>query len=210
MKTYSTNLYIIGAGGHARVIMASAMRLGREGFFISKEATADLRSLPEGDFLTKYAAGELNGSVICGVGSVGASSVRGQIMASYIAAKCIFASIIDPSATISEDVVIGEGTYVSQGAQIVAGAMIGRHCILNTGSIVDHDCKIGDETHIAPGAVVLGGVTLGVGVLIGAGAVIRQGLSIGDGVVIGAGAVVTRSIENSESMWFGVPARQVF
>lgn len=202
------DLYIVGDGGHARVVSASAKSLGWRTFFISKESGARMPSVSEEDFFAAQAARQFSSEVICGVGHVGNPLVRGQIISEYSAREFVFTSVVDPNAVVATDVVVGSGTFIAQCANVVSGSNVGRHCILNTGCIVDHDANIGDETHIAPGAIVLGGVNIGFRVLVGAGAVIRQGLSIADDVIIGAGAVVTRSIEESGSIWLGAPARQ--
>ena len=50
-----------------------------------------------------------------------------------------FGNAFHPSAIISEEVEIKEGTVVMQGAIIQSGVHIGRHCIINTGASVDHE-----------------------------------------------------------------------
>lgn len=52
--------------------------------------------------------------------------------------------ILDPSAIISSDVQIGEGTFVGKNAIINAGVKIGKMAIINTQSLVEHECIVSD------------------------------------------------------------------
>lgn len=116
-----------------------------------------------------------------------------------------FSTIIDPSAILANDVVVGPGTVIMPLSVINPSANIGKHCIINTGVIVEHDCLIGDYSHISPGAVLTGGVKIGQLVHIGANATILPGITIGDNVTIGAGSVVTKNVEANKVM-VGNPA----
>ena len=61
------------------------------------------------------------------------------------------------------------------GAVVNAGAVVGRNCIINSQSLMEHDATIGDHCHVATAAVVNGGVRIGAGTFIGSKACIRQG-----------------------------------
>ena len=80
-----------------------------------------------------------------------------------------FIALVHPRAYVAGPNRIGDGTVVMAGAVIQAGAVIGKHCIINTGATVDHDCVIGDYVHIAPGAHLCGHVEVGEGALVGVG-----------------------------------------
>lgn len=86
------------------------------------------------------------------------------------------------------------------------GARVGCGVIVNTGAQVDHDCAIGDFVHLGPGSVLCGGVTVGPLSLVGAGANVAPGVSIGGGVVVGVGAAVIRAVADG-AVVVGVPAR---
>lgn len=73
-------------------------------------------------------------------------------------------------------------------------ASIGNHCIINTGSIVEHDCVLSDFVHISPKAALAGNVFVGEGTQIGIGAAVIQGIKIGKWVTVGAGAVIIKDI----------------
>jgi acetyltransferase EpsM len=85
-------------------------------------------------------------------------------------------------------------------------ATIGENVILNTAASVDHDCVVADGAHIAPGVHLGGGVHIGRGAWVGIGATVRDHVTIGDECVIGAGAVVLQDIP-ARVVAYGVPAR---
>ncbi|MDE6577295.1 MAG: NeuD/PglB/VioB family sugar acetyltransferase [Muribaculaceae bacterium] len=117
-----------------------------------------------------------------------------------------FATIISPTALVSRNSVIGEGSAVLSGA-IVNRAVLGRHVVINTGAIIEHDCHIADNSFIGPGAVVGGGVSIGENCFIGLGARLRNGIKIASGVTVGMGAVVTRSL-TEPGIYYGFPLRR--
>ena len=88
------------------------------------------------------------------------------------------------------------------------GAVIGEHCIVNTGSIVEHDNQIENYVHISVGAKLAGTVTIGENTWVGIGAVVINNLTVCGDCMIGAGAVVVRNITESGT-YVGVPARKM-
>lgn len=99
-----------------------------------------------------------------------------------------------PSAVVSPNTLIGDGTVVMANASVNSEANIGKHCIVNTGAVVEHEVELGDFVHISPNASIAGNVTIGEGTQIGIGACVIQGLHIGKWAVIGAGAVIIENI----------------
>lgn len=104
-----------------------------------------------------------------------------------------FASIVAQSAIVTRNSEIGDGCAVMNNA-VVNRARLGRHVVVNTGSIVEHDCVIGSNSFIGPGAVLGGAVSVGEDCFIGLGARIKNGISIASGITVGMGAVVTRDL----------------
>ena len=93
-------------------------------------------------------------------------------------------------------------------ACINTSAKIGRHCIINTASIVEHDNQIGDYVHLSPNVTCCGTVTIGELTHIGAGATIKNNINITDECIIGAGAVVVKDIQE-KGTYVGVPAQKM-
>jgi sugar O-acyltransferase (sialic acid O-acetyltransferase NeuD family) len=94
--------------------------------------------------------------------------------------------LISSHAVVSRHAQLGPGTTVGHGVIVNATAVVGAHCILNSGALIEHDVQIGDHCHISTGALVNGGVRVGSGSFIGSGAMIREGLQLPEQTVIGA------------------------
>lgn len=75
--------------------------------------------------------------------------------------------MIHPTAEVSPEAQIGEGTRIWHQAQVREGARIGRECIIGKGVYIDRDVVIGDRVKIQNGASIYHGVTLEDGVFIG-------------------------------------------
>ncbi len=117
-----------------------------------------------------------------------------------------FATLIHTKSHCAYGVKIGDGTVVMPGSLINTDSNIGRNCIINSNSSIDHDCVIGDHSHICPGVVLAGNVKIGKNCWIGLGTKIIQNCNIGDNVFVAAGAVVTKDIK-SNSFVKGIPAK---
>lgn len=189
-------MYLYGASGHAKVVIdiinASGIKI--DGMFDDDNAINELMSIPVGH----HWSGE---SPI--VVSIGNNLVRKQIVQKL---QCDFAKVIHPSAVISPNASIGDGTVVMQGAVVQSCAQVGEHCILNTGVTIDHECVINDFVHISPQATLCGNVHVGEGAWIGASAVIIPGVKIGRWCTIGAGSVVVNDMPDG-AVAYGNPCR---
>ena len=93
-------------------------------------------------------------------------------------------------------------------AVINASADIGKHCIINTGAVIEHDNVIEDYVHVSPHATLCGTVHVGKLTHIGAGAVIRNNRHVAADCTIGAGGVVVKDI-NESGTYIGVPVGRI-
>lgn len=117
-----------------------------------------------------------------------------------------YATIVHPSAIVSNWVSIGEGTIITAGCVITCQIKLGKHVQLNLNTTVAHDCIIGNYCTIAPGVAISGNCTIGDRVYIGTNAGIREKLDICSDVTIGMGAVVLKPIKE-KGVYFGNPAK---
>lgn len=116
---------------------------------------------------------------------------------------------VHPSAVISKfDTSIGEGTVLMANAVVNSSAKIGKHCIINTGAIVEHDNVLEDYVHLSPNVTLAGAVKVGKSTHIGAGSCAKQGLNIAADCIIGAGSVIVKDITESGT-YIGVPAKRI-
>jgi sugar O-acyltransferase (sialic acid O-acetyltransferase NeuD family) len=108
--------------------------------------------------------------------------------------NCTFALAIHPSAVISKNATVNEGTVVMASVVINPGTFIGKHCIINTRAVIEHDCIIADFVHISPNVSLAGNVQVMEGAHVGIGASVIQGVKIGKWSTIGAGAVILKDV----------------
>ncbi len=196
-------LAIIGASGHGKVIADIARRIGycEIVFFDDDESIHECGGYPVVGKSSE--AGTIDADVIVGIGN---ADIRKRIQESIPEQK--LATLIHPDAVIAEDVEIGVGTVVMAGAVINPGTHIGKGCIINTCSSVDHDCIVDDFVHVAVGSHLCGTVNVGAGTWIGAGVTVSNNVFICPDCMIGAGAVIVNDIWESGT-YVGVPAKRV-
>jgi acetyltransferase EpsM len=194
---------IFGVGGHAKVIIESAVL---NGLIIDCLYDDDLK---KGNL--NFGENKINGDIDLNftgtlVIAIGNNKIRKQISDRF--SKADWQTIIHPSAIISKDVIIGEGSVIMAGAIIQPGSRIGKHCIINTGACIDHDCKIADFVHIGPNSSLAGGVSVGEGTFIGIGSSIIPNKTIGRWTNVGAGSVIiTNQPDNCTTL--GIPAKPI-
>ena len=193
------DVVLLGAGGHAKVLLDALLRAGIEVTGIVDPVLAETHPLWRGisvigndDDLLKLNPEQV--ILINGIGSLPYSSLRQRLFSRFTEAGFQFMNVIHPFALIGSGVELGEGVQIMAGAIIQADTTIGSNSIINTSALIDHDCLIENDVNLAPGVVVSGGVTIGEGAHIGPGASIIQGISIGAGAIVGAGTVVVKDL----------------
>ena len=117
------------------------------------------------------------------------------------------ANLIAGTAVVTPNSKIEKGTVILHNA-VINRAIIGRHCVVNTGVIVEHGVIVGNNVFLGSSSVVCGDTKIGNNVFIGAGSIIRDGVNICDNAIIGMGAIVTNNI-TEKGLYFGVPAKKI-
>ncbi|MBF0553524.1 MAG: acetyltransferase [Nitrospirae bacterium] len=206
-------IIIIGGGGHGRVLIDTILSIGDyeiEG--IVDETLPDnqciygVRVLGNDMMLPHLFSMGVN-NVCIAVGSVGDNSIRERLYYKVKEEGFVVPPILHPKAIVSERwVSISEGVQVMAGAVVQSGCIIGENTIVNTGAVVEHDRSIGKGVHICPGVILSGGCTIGDGSFVGAGTVIIHGITVGQHSLIGAGSVVVNNVADYSKIK-GVPAR---
>lgn len=201
---------LIGAGGHAAVVLDALALTGRPVLGLVDDdpaLTGQQRHghavLGVGDAIFEHDPQDIE--LVNAVGSVGRPDARAAIYERFFARDYRFAQVVHPAAVVAEHAALCEGVHIMAGAVIQSGAAIHANALVNTRAVVDHDTAIGAHTHVAPGATVCGGVAIGAACHIGAGATVIQGVRISNGAVVAAGAVVVRDVEAGATVR-GVPA----
>lgn len=201
----SESVIIIGASGHGKVIADIVIKSGDKvvGFLddnIEKGTLVSgievLGSVPD------YAKWK-DCSFVIGIGNpYTREKIHDRMLVNWYTA-------IHPTAVISSlDVEIGDGTVVMANAVINSNAKIGKHCIINTASVVEHDNVLGDYVHLSPNVALAGNVKIGKNTHIGIGSQVIQGITVASDVTIGAGATVVRNIDE-KGTYVGIPTKKI-
>jgi sugar O-acyltransferase (sialic acid O-acetyltransferase NeuD family) len=196
-------LYLLGASGHAKVILESLAASGKkaEALFDDNPAIKNLLGL-EVIGLIKDAMNITGAGFII---SIGNNKIRKRVAG---LGNFQYEVAVHPGAIISPTCTIETGTVIMAGAVVNAETNIGKHVILNTRCSVDHDCVLGDFVHISPGATLAGNVKVGEGTHVGTNACIIPGITIGKWATIGAGAVIIRNVPD-HAVVVGNPGRVI-
>ena len=204
---------VLGAGGHAKVLIDTLLALSVELIGIVDSASVpEQRSvlgipvIGNDETVLNYPIDKVR--LVNGLGSVTSTFDRKRLFVHFKSKGYCFAGIIHPSAVIARKVNLAEGVQVMAGAVIQPGCVLGENTIVNTGASVDHDCLIGTHIHLAPGVTLCGGVEVGSGTHISTGATVIQGIRIGEGSLIAAGALVTEDVPDNVTV-MGIPAKVV-
>lgn len=201
-------LWIVGAGGHAKVVIETARAMGA---FLPVGVLDDDPGKIGAEVLGVPIRGGISLADVTRLGiedaviAIGNNRVRTQL-AVMLVPFVRWATLVHPSAVVAPSVRLGEGTVVFANAVIQPDSVIGRHVIVNTGASIDHDCRIGHAAHVAPGVRLAGNVSVGEGAFLGIGSCAIPGCRIGDWATVGAGGVVIDEIP-AGGIAKGIPAR---
>ncbi len=201
--TEGRRLLVVGASGHAKVVLATAMAAGWEPAGLLDDDPQKQGRDVLGVRVIGTTADARKVDADAAVLAIGNSATRRELSRRL---GLPWGTVVHPQAVIHPTVQLGEGTVVFAGVVVQPDVSIGRHVILNTGATVDHDCVVGAFAHLAPGSHLAGNVTVGEGGFLGIGVVAIPGVRIGEWTTVGAGGVVVRDLP-AEVTAVGVPAR---
>ena len=203
-------LWILGGGGHARVVIDTARSTGDyEVIGIlddqSGQETRAVDGVPVRGPITAEALRQQQ--VTHAIIAIGNNGLRAAI-AARLDGLVTWATITHAHAYIASSATLGEGSVVFAKSVVQPGTSIGRHVILNTASTVDHDSTIADFVHIGPGCNLAGNVAVGEGTFLGIGSRVIPARHVGSWAMVGAGASVVCDLPGNVTA-VGVPARVI-
>jgi sugar O-acyltransferase (sialic acid O-acetyltransferase NeuD family) len=201
------NIIIICASGHGKVVASTALAAGFTilGFYDDNPELIGKKvlNIPVlGTLSNLESAQDFQLAVI----ALGDNTLRAQIAHRFTKLK--WATLVHPQAYVDNTAELGEGTVIFAGSVIQPVTRVGRHCIVNTASSVDHDSTIGDFVHIAPGSHLGGHVILGDHVFLGVGVSVIPKVEVGSKTWVGAGSTVIDNLA-SDGIAVGSPAKMI-
>ncbi|MDI6530281.1 acetyltransferase [Bacillus mycoides] len=201
-------LLIIGASGHGKVIADIALKMNKWQSISFLDDNETLKSSMGIEIIDKSASISKYIDDYDFFVGIGNNVIREKIQRQLEIEGASIPVLIHPSAIIGEQVYLEAGTVVMAGAVINCCTKIGKGCIINTTSTVDHDNIIEDYVHISPGAHLAGTVNIGRGTWLGIGSIISNNINVTGGCRIGAGTIVVKDITELGT-YVGVPSRRL-
>tara|TARA_B100001093_G_scaffold520294_1_gene614407 strand:- start:28020 stop:28652 length:633 start_codon:yes stop_codon:yes gene_type:complete len=205
------DLYILGAGGHAKEVYFLADRIGKwniKGMLDINARDAVFISGIEVPIYKESILDEIISDNVCLViGIAGSVKIISNMVALY-SKKFEFPNLIDPSVIYcSENIKIGVGNLIFPNNTITTDIKIGSYNVFNIGSVVHHDVVIGDQNIFGPSLNLSGGVEIGNSNYFGVKSTVLQYLKVGNNNIIGAASLVTKDLKNDNTV-IGVPAKK--
>lgn len=197
----ANEIRILGAGGHAKVVIeiAELLRYKIVEVFDQDRNVKTILEYPVNHNFQKLSEHQ---NIFLGLGS---NKSRKENLGKFLENPI---NLIHPSAVISNRVVMGFDNVMMAGSIVNSSTKIGNHCIVNTGASVDHDCVIEDYVHISPRVAVAGNVKVMEGAHLGIGSCVKQNITIGRWSIVGAGAVVVDDVPDY-TVVVGNPAKPI-
>lgn len=206
-KLAMTNVALIGAGGHSKVVQDIVRVNDDLTLYAVLDQNIKKKKVVDGVI---HAHTDMIGDLVSNCKfciAIGNNQVRQKLIEEFTFSSEKYVTLIHPTAVISPSATIGRGTVIMPNAVINANSVVGNHCIVNSGAVIEHDNRIRDYVHVSPNATLAGTVTISKGTHVGSGATVIPGRKIGIWSVVGAGAVVTSDVSDEVTV-VGVPARE--
>ena len=202
------NIVIFGNGKHANIVFDELDRLKKYNIlgFVTKKNLIKYRkkNYKFEDFYKKFKDKKIKGII-----GIGDNNLRKKIA---IEIEKLFPGfkweiLISKDAIVSRKTKIGKGTVIISGSVININTNLGKLCLINTKSTIDHDNSWGDFSSCGPGVNSAGSVKVKEFSHVGIGATIIENISIGINTTIGAHSLVNKNCK-SNSVYFGIPAKK--
>lgn len=207
------NLYIIGAGGFGREVLAwlrDTPEWGRDwnfAGFVDDNAAALAGKRTTGKVVSAIAtfAPGADDLAVCAIGD---PAIRLKVCRSLREKGVKFHTLIHPWAKVGDNSTLGEGCILCPGVVITTDVTLGNFVIVNAHSTIGHDAVVGDGVTLSGHVDITGCAQVGEGVFLGTHAAVLPGAKVGAYAKVGAGSVVLRSVKAGATV-MGVPAKQI-
>lgn len=140
--------------------------------------------------------------------AIAAPKIKEKIVPKLKERGAKFATIIAPTATISDRTTVGEGVVMFGEVGISVDVTIGDFVFFNALDGIGHDVIIGDYCTFGPKVCISGATKIGKCVNVGALASTYPGIIVGDYATIGMNSCAIRSVKPGTTV-IGVPAKSI-
>ena len=203
------NAVVVGAGGHARVIISLLRDCGQVPIAIldvnepqAGELIMGIPVVPAKTSLIDFSQNMQFDFYI----AMGENNARLSWWEKLNSKGLSCPNLISPFAKIDIASSLGSGNVICGNVFIGPEVIIGSNNIINTGAIIEHEVVIGSHSHLAPGSVIAGRVNISDMCSIGAGSTVIDKLKVSRGVTLGAGGILVRDAEVENGIYTGCPA----
>lgn len=199
-------VYIFGAGGHARSLISLLKNSEFKIFGIydesfNPEVKEFINSIEIKGFLSDYNPTK---SLVLAVGN----NYKRKVLFLNYYNELYKKTICHQRSFVDESVELGQSNFVFANAVINSNVKIGDNNIINTGAIIEHEVEIGSHNHVSVGSIICGRSKIGNNCFLGTGSVIIDRINICDDVTVGANSVVIKSIMEP-GVYVGNPIRKI-
>ena len=200
-------IFIFGCGGHAKIvhdIIDAGDQYEAAGYVDADINSASFNGLPlyeEAHFLENFSQENV-------VVAIGKNSSRKRIFQNLTDRGFHFPNIIHPSAILSKNTAMAQGSVVMPNVAVNSSTRIGNCCVLNTAVVVEHDCILDDFVSLCPKVIVSGICHVGEGVYVGSNASVIHSIKISEWSIVASQAGVISDVP-AHSLVAGVPAKLI-
>ena len=139
-----------------------------------------------------YGSADVN--MLLGVGYSDMNKTKKKMFELYKKLGYKFVNYIHPTAIVADDIIVGEGNIILEGAIVQRKCVVGDANLIWEGCIISHDTVIGNFNQLSPGVVMAGKCNIGDRNFLGTNCTIINKIKIGNGVLVRAGAVVSKDM----------------
>jgi UDP-perosamine 4-acetyltransferase len=201
---------VVGAGGHAKTVLAIIETAGEYGVagLLDDDPTKvgtvhyGYRVLGDAGAIPNMKALGISRAIV----AIGDNHQRLSWAERLKESGFELISAVHPSVVLLRGSRVGPGTVIMANAHIGSDAAIGENGIVGVSVVVGHDARVGKCSLLCPGVLLGGGARVGELAFLGMGAVVLPETSVGSEARIGANAVVVCDLPDGVTA-VGVPAR---
>lgn len=207
-QTTSSQIVLVGCGAMAIetaqyiVAMGNQLGLGSRSLVVTDVVSEDAKRLHQLQQVLGYSVahhGHLtevaNFSAKQFVIAIGNARAIHRISAQIDELSGRYFTVIHPSAHVSDQAEICEGSIIAPFAYVGPFARLGANSIINVGAVIGHDAVLGRGVVVSPKADVNGGASCGDFAFLGAGVTIDPQIAVGSFAKISSGTTISSNVE---------------